>query len=140
MCPDLIDELRTEDWDHNVQEDFRTELFRDANYLLSRQPLDASKHQLIAALECPPAGLVIPNGFTVCGFDIMDSYFDNSTLTNCGPLPEAFTPTEVNNLGLIDDRDRAFAIRDSMRTLQPDDPHLGDCEVWLLARRLPNVG
>ncbi len=140
MCPDLIDELRTEDWEHNVQKDCRTELFRDANYLLSRQPLDASKHQLIAALECPPPDFVIPNGFTICGFDIMDSYFGNSTLTNCGPIMDAFKPSEVNNFGLLDDRDRAFVIRDTMRALQPEDPHLGDCEVWLLARQIPNVG
>ena len=140
MCPDLIEDLRTEDWKYNVQEDFRTELFRDADYLLSRQPLDASKHQLIAALECPPARFAVPSGFTMCGHDIMDSYFGNSTLTNCGPIPEAFKPADVNDFGLIDDRDKAFAIRDTMRTLQPDDAHLGACEVWLLARRLPAVG
>lgn len=140
MCPDLIDELNTEDWEHNVHEDFRTELFRDAEYLLARQPLDGSKHQLIAALECPSTEFAIPSGFKICGFDIMDSYFGNSTLTNCGQIPEAFKPTEVNKFGLIDDRDRAFTIRDTMRKLQPDDPHLGDCEVWLLARFIPNVG
>ena len=140
MCPDLVDELRIEDWEYNVQEDFRTELFRDSSYLLSRQRLDASKHQLIAVLECPPAKFVVPNGFTICGYDIMDSYFGNSTLTNCGPIPEAFKPTDVNDFGLIDDRDNAFAIRDKMRALQPDDDHLGACEVWLLARRLQNVG
>lgn len=140
MCPDVVDELRTEDWEHNVQEDFRTELFRDADYLISRQPLDALKHQVLAVLECPPSQFVVPNAFTICGYDIMDSYFGNSTLTNCGPIPEAFKPTDVNNFGLIDDRDKAFAIRDRMRALQPEDAHLGACEVWLLARRLPNVG
>lgn len=140
MCPDLVDELRTADWDHNVQEDFRTSLFRNADYLLTRQPLDAQKHQLIAGFESPPAQLDAPIGFAICGHDIMDSYFGNSTLTNCGPIPEVFQPTEVNSFGLIDDRDRAFAIRDTMRALQPDDPHLGNCEVWLLARRIPDVG
>jgi len=140
MCPDVVDELRTEDWDYNVQEDFRTELFYDADYLLARQPLDASKHQLIAVLECPPAHCDVPHGFTICGHDIMDSYFGNSTLTNCGPIPQAFKPTDVNDFGLIDDRDQAIAIRDKMKVLQPDDDHLGACEVWLLARRFPNVG
>jgi hypothetical protein len=138
MCPNAIDELRPEDWEHNVHEDFRTELFRDAYYLLNRQPLDPSIHQLIAALECPAPSIELPDGFVRCGHDIMDSYFGNSTLTNCGPIPEAFNPSEVNEFGLIDDRQRAFAIRDTMRHLQPDDPHLGACEVWLLARRLPN--
>lgn len=140
MCPDLINELRAEDWDYNVQEDFRTKLFRDASYLLSRQKLDPSMHQLIAAMECPPAQFVVPSGFAICGHDIMDWYFGNSTLTNCGPIPEAFQPADVNNLGLIDDRDKAFAARDKMRALQPDDPHLGDCQVWLVARVLPNGG
>ncbi|GAB5407127.1 MAG: hypothetical protein Aurels2KO_53580 [Aureliella sp.] len=140
MCPDLVAEMRAEDWKHNVQEDFRTGLFRDADYLLRRQPLDASKHQLIAALESPPKHAPVPNGFAVCGHDIVDSYFGNSTLTNCGPIPEAFEPNEINELGLIDDRDRAFAIRDTLRKLQPEDPHLGACEVWSLARRLPDGG
>lgn len=139
MCPSLIDDLRPEDWEYNVQEDFHIELFRDADYLLSRQTLDGSKHQLIAILECPPAQFVVPDDFKICGYDIMDSYFGTSTLTNCGPIPEAFKPKDVNDFGLIDNRDLAFAIRNKMRTLQPDDAHLGACEVWLLARRLPNV-
>lgn len=139
MCPDLIDELRADDWEHNVHEDFRTQLFRHANYLLSRQELDPSKHQLMAVLESPPEEFAIPSGFAICGHDIMDSDFRHSTLTNCGPIPEAFLPADVNEFGLIDDRDQAFAIRDKMRSLQPDDPHLGECEVWLLARfQLPN--
>lgn len=139
MCPDLVNELRTEDWEFNVQEDFRTELFRSADYLLSRQPLDRSKHQLLAVLECPPSQLAVPNGFTICGYDIMDSFFGNSTLTNCGPIPEAFLPADVNEFGLIDDRHKAIAIRDKMKSLGPDDDHLGDCQVWLIARQLPDV-
>ena len=139
MCPDLIDELRAEDWDHNVQRDYRTRFFRSADYLRSRMPFDTAKHQLIAALEDPPAQSVAPSGFKVCGYDIMDAYVGNSILTNCGPIPEAFAPSDVNDWGLIDDRDQAYAIRDVMRTLQPDDAHLGDCEVWRLARYLPNA-
>jgi hypothetical protein len=138
MCPDIITELTAEDWDHNVHDDCRINLFRDAEYSLTRQPLDASRHQLIAALENPNAIDPVPTGFVLCGHDIMDSYFGNSTLTNRGPITEAFSPSDVNQYGLIDDRDQAFSIRDTMRKLQPDDPHLGACEVWLLARRLPD--
>lgn len=138
ICPDLIDELRAEDWKHNVPEDFRTRLFRDVQYLLNRQLLNQSQHQLLAALENPDAEATLPDGFTRCGHDIMDSCLGNSTLTNSGPIPKAFSPSEVNDFGLIDDRDRAFAIRDAMRSLEPDDPHLEHCEVWLLARRLPD--
>lgn len=140
ICRDLIDELQDDDWEHNVHEDFRIQLFRDSAYLMSRQPLNGSKHQLIAAMECPPIDFTIPNGFVICGFDIMDSSFGNSALTNCGRILEAFQPDEVNNFGLIDDRERAFAIRDTMRGLNPNDPHLGECEVWLIARRIPSDG
>lgn len=137
LCADLVDELSAEDWQHNVHDDHRTGLFRDANYLLARQTLDASYQQLIAAVECPSVEVSLPGGFSICGHDIMDASLDNSTLTNCGPIPEAFKAAEVNQVGLIDDRERAFAIRDAMRELQPEAPHMGACEVWLIARWSP---
>lgn len=68
----------------------------------------------------------------------MDSYFSNSTLTNCGPIPEAFTPRDVNRYGLISNLPIALKIRDAMRILQPGDAHLGECDVWLVGRQIPN--
>tara|TARA_A100001391_G_scaffold200404_2_gene184924 strand:- start:121 stop:471 length:351 start_codon:yes stop_codon:yes gene_type:complete len=47
----------------------------------------------------------------------MDSYFGNSTLTNCGPLAEAFTPADVNRFGLLPGLDVALSVRDTMRRL-----------------------
>lgn len=138
MCPDVITDLCDDDWQHNVHEDFRTGLFRDADYLLGRQPLDPSMHQLIAAYEHPDGSESTPAGFSSCGYDIMDSYFGNSTLTNCGPIPDAFTPRDVNRYGLISELPAALKIRDTMRKLQPDDPHLGECDVWLVAQRIPD--
>jgi hypothetical protein len=138
MCPDVITDLRDEDWNHNVHEDFRTDLFWDPDYLMKRQPLDAKRHQLLAVLELPNGTEDPPSGFTDCGFDIMDSYFGNSTLTNCGPIPDAFDPSDVNRSGLLPNVETAYVVRDAMRRLQPDDPHLGDCEVWRVARRLPD--
>src|SRR5262249_47315512 len=96
-----------------------------------------SRHQLLAVRELPHGIESIPEGYTRCGFDIMDSYFGNSTLTNCGPIPEAFDPKIVNELGLLSDLDVAMEVRNKMRKLEPGDPHLGDCEVWLIARLLP---
>lgn len=62
MCPDVITDLRDEDWQYNLHEDFRTELFRDADYLLGRQPLDRSRHHLVAAFEDPEANSDPPPG------------------------------------------------------------------------------
>lgn len=138
MCRNLIVELCDEDWKHNIHEGFRTDWFHSADYLLNRQPLDRSRHQVIAAAEAPVGELDCPPGFERCGYDIMDDCLGKSTLTNCGPIPEAFSPSMVNQLGLLDDGDVAFEVRDKMRTLEPDDGHLGKCEVWLVARRLPD--
>jgi len=140
MCPDIITDYCDEDWEHNIQEDYRTGLFRNADYLQRRQVLDPMLHQLIAAYEHPTGSETVPNGFTRCGYDIMDSYFGNSTLTNCGKIPDAFSPDDVNRFGLISDLNDALNIRNTLRKLQPDDPHLGECDVWLLGQQLPNGG
>ena len=140
LCCNTVEEVLDEDWDHNVHEDFRLDLFRDAEYPLQRHEIEPGRYQLLAICEQPAKDTDVPDGFTVCGHDIMDSYVGNSTLTNCGRIPEAFTPGDVNRYGLIDHQDTAYAIRDKLRTLQPEDPHLGNCEVWLLARTLPDGG
>ncbi|MHB8974945.1 MAG: hypothetical protein ACYC3X_31620 [Pirellulaceae bacterium] len=136
MCPAIITDLVDEDWNHNVHEDCRITFFRDSEYLLNRQPLDPVRHQLLAIVERPDGTESVPVGFTPCGFDIMDSYFGNSTLTNCGPIPEVFAPSTVNTFGLLSDLATAMEVRDKMRRQRPVDPHLRDCEVWQIARRL----
>jgi hypothetical protein len=135
-CLAIIIDLVDEDWNHNVHEDGRITFFRDAEYLLNRQPLDPLRHQLLAIVECPDGTECVPVGFTPCGFDIMDSYFGNSTLTNCGRIPEAFAPSAVNTFGLLSDLETAIEVRDKMRRQRPVDPHLRDCGVWQIARRL----
>lgn len=135
MCPNMLSELRKEDWEHNVHEDWRTELFYDADYLIARDGFDENTQQVLGII-CQPRQAEPPAPkFETCGFDIMDSYFGNSTLTNCGRIPEAFSPSIVNQYGLIADVDLAYSIRDKMRRLQPDDPHLSKCEVWQICRR-----
>tara|TARA_R110002073_G_scaffold7747_15_gene43735 strand:- start:4775 stop:5074 length:300 start_codon:yes stop_codon:yes gene_type:complete len=34
----------------------------------------------------------------------------------------------------------ALRIRDAMRKLEPGDPHVGECDVWLAAQRIPDGG
>ena len=137
MCPNLVTELIDEDWDHNVNEDFRITLFRDPGYLRRRMPFDPDRHQILALKEHPAESEVLPEGAMWCGFDLLDSYCNISTLTNCGPAPEVFQPSEVNRWGLIDDWQRAYRIRDDMRRMSPEDAHFRQCDVWLVARVAP---
>jgi len=137
LCPDLITDLMTEDWNHNVDQAFRTTLFRDADYLWTRQPFDPSRDQFLAIMEHPQGNEIPPAKFIQIGFDIMDSSFHHSTLTNCGPMPELFDPSNVNEYGLLPSIDLANEIRDRMRRNNPDDHHLGQCEVWSICRARP---
>ncbi len=135
MCPSIISELRDEDWNHNVHEDWKTELFYNSEYLITRDGFDSKTQQVLGIIQRPErSASTLPN-LENCGFDIMDSYFGNSTLTNCGQVPEAFSPSAVNQYGLLENLDEAYRIRDRMRQLQPDDPHLGNCDVWQISRR-----
>src|SRR5688572_5062201 len=51
------------------------------------------------------------DGYEFAGYDLLDQYFGISPLTNCGPLVEAFLPSDLNDKGLIDDFDRAYDIK-----------------------------
>ena len=36
LCPDFVQELTDEDWQHNVHEDFKAFCFRDLDYLVAK--------------------------------------------------------------------------------------------------------
>ena len=137
LCPDLITEIKNDDWAHNIHQDFRLTYFRDLDYLLKRTSSCQCEYQILALLENPTESAPHPSGFIAAGFDIVDDCSGNSALTNCGPMPEIFSPADVNCYGLVAQLDYARVICAKMRSAFPDDPHLGDCGIWQVARRLP---
>ena len=136
LCPNLIGPLRADDWLHNLPEFFYITLIHNGNYLVTRQPIDPPQSQVLAILEYPDGSETVPTGYTVCGFDIVDEWNDISALTNCGPIPEAFTPSMVNQWGLLPDLATALKVRDKLQQLAPDEPHFHNREIWRIARAL----
>ncbi|TWT88206.1 hypothetical protein Mal64_16850 [Pseudobythopirellula maris] len=134
LCPNLIKEYTSQDWDHNVQEDYRTDFFLDPQYLRERVDYDPLLHNILAITVRPTCDPPVPDGFVHCGYDILDSFESLSVLTNCGSFPEIFPDSEINTLGLLDSRDRANAIANRIRTEYPEESHCMDCRVWYLAR------
>ena len=134
LCPNLVDEIIDDDWDHNVQADYRIDWFVDLEYLMQRVSFDPRFHNLLALREQPADVATVPVGFEQCGFDILDSYDSISVLTNCGQFPSVFKPSEVNRYGLLDDLARAHAVADNLRMQNPHEPHCKDCRVWQIAR------
>ena len=137
LCPDLIENITDEDWAHNVQADYRLTWFTDLTYLRQRIDWRIGQDQLLAILEQPTRVYEVPFNFEFCGFDILDDNDGNSVLTNCGQFPEqdaGFTPSDVNQFGLLSDLEHANTVAAKLRSLFPDEPHCRNCRVWQIAR------
>jgi hypothetical protein len=131
----MVGEIREEDWAYNVHENFKTSFFHEPDYLFGRDGFDKTSQHVLGIIQAPQRAEPAAHNFKLCGFDIMDSRVGNSTLTNCGRIPEAFSPTDVNQYGLVPNIEDAYAIRDRMRAHRPDDDHLGKCEVWQISKQ-----
>lgn len=134
LCCDRITDLTPADWSHNVQADGRVTWFTDLSYLRDRGPLRPESDQIIAAVEQPPDYLTPPQGFTHCGFDILEGIGSISVLTNCGQFPGIFAPADVNRWGLIEKFGEAWAIAQQIRAQFPHEAHCQSCTVWQVAR------
>ena len=134
LCAELVDELIDADWSHNVQADSRITWFHDVGYLRRRCRWRIGRHQIIAMIENPMIDNPAPNGFTACGFDILDCHESISVLTNCGRFPGILDPGFVNKWGLVPRLATAHSIAERIRREFPDEPHCSNCCVWQVAR------
>ena len=136
LCPDLIDNLTNEDWSHNVQSDYRITWFTNLSYLRQRI-LWRMGYQLLAIRVNPTCVHNLSPVFEFCGFDILDNQDSNSLLTNCGQFTArdaGFTPSDVNQFGLLSDLAHANAVAEKLRSSFPDEPHCCNCRVWQISR------
>jgi hypothetical protein len=62
-------------------------------------------------------------GYEFVGYELLDQHFSSSHLTNCGPLVEAFLPSDLNDKGLIDDFDKAYDIKQRLLEMYPEIHH-----------------
>ncbi len=134
LCPSCVDQLKDEDWEFNIHADNRLHFFRDYEYLKRRIAYDASLHNLLAIFERPARAPEPIEGFTFCGYDILDSDDSISVLTNCGAFPSIYTADDLNPYGLITELDRVTKIAEAIRDTNADDHHCYDCRVWGIAR------
>jgi hypothetical protein len=134
LCPNVFRELTAEDWKHNVQEDFRTQLFHDLDHVLARVASRAV--DVLGLIEEPSTADVASfrdSRFVFCGFDLVDEQGGISALTNCGGFDKAFLPGELSDCGLLVNHARAIAVRELLGTAYPDEPH-ARCRVWAIWR------
>jgi hypothetical protein len=132
LCPEIIQELTPEDWEHNVHQDHRLFYFRDLDYLLGRLAGVAQPFNLLAVIWEPPAPchdyLADPR-FQFTGYDLVEEATGISALTNCGGFPLAFPNQDLSPLGLLPDYDLAKAVQARLRQHYPNEHH-AQCDLW----------
>ena len=101
-----------------------TGFFQTLDYVLGNTN-NKSRYNLLAVVIEPVSDCAsIPlDDFDFLGYDLLDQYFDTSALSNCGGFDETFLPQDLNNFGLIDDYEKAFAIKASLKENNPHEEH-----------------
>lgn len=132
LCPDVLRDLREEDWEHNIHQDLYTFFFRDLPYLRARVG-DQAAHVLAVAHEPAddPRWAFTDAQFVFLGYDLIEEATGISALTNCGGFDQAFTPTDLSDVGLLRDFAAARAVQARLRHAYPDEPH-ADCDLWAI--------
>jgi hypothetical protein len=140
LCPCVVKTLEDEDWNHNVQEDYVTDFFRDLSYLRLRV-VGIERVSFLAAVRNPEVecrdAFHAPH-FVFKGYDLVEGGTGMSALTNCGGFPLAFSNSELSSAGLVTDLKRALEIQAALVENYPDEHH-ADCDVWALWREEPGT-
>ncbi len=133
LCPPVIERDNDNDWDHLVKEDYMIDFYTNLDYL-KKKLNDKEGYSLLAVVREPDHSDRQPrlHGFELLGFELVDREMSISALTNCGGFDETFMPNELNQYGLIDNRDKAFDVRTRLIQNNPVERH-ADCwvfEIW----------
>ncbi len=140
LCPSILRELTAEDWEHNVQEDFKIHLFLDLDHVLKRVAGDEQVN-VLAVMENPTTMHVAFDDprFVFRGFDLLDVHGDISALVNCGGFDKAFSNAELSEFGLITSHRRASEIHQALREQYPEEHH-ALCDVWAIWQMVAQGG
>ncbi len=121
------------DWNYIITDgEMVTLFFNSIDYVLEKVK-DLKYFNLLAVIKEPEkekAKLEID--FEFVGYDLIEKEGDISALTNCGGFDETFSPTDLNEFGLISDYNKAKRVQTELPINNPAEHH-ADCylyEVW----------
>jgi hypothetical protein len=120
-----IESYSAEDWEQAVIHDqCVTGLFKTLEPVLSKVRL-VEKFNLLA-VEIEPAEACNnkePEGFEFAGYDLMDKWFDISSLTNCSGFEQSYSSADINAYGLLKDWEQAYRIKEKLLETNSGHPH-----------------
>jgi len=123
---DLFNPESEDDWKNCVQEDFKISLITNLEY--ARKIQKQYEEAEIVGIDFPmDSHYQVKTG--LLGFDVIDSHWGVSMLTNWGTDEEGIFSDLILENGLLGDLTHAFRIRDTLRKRFPEDRHARECHV-----------
>jgi hypothetical protein len=129
MRPDVFEPSSVEDWDNCVNEDYKFNFITNIGYAKKIQKKYPNSEIIAVDIELETER-DIKEGFL--GYDIIDSYYDISFLTNWGVEDLEFINSKLQKNGLISDWKTAIKLRDELRFKYSEDIHADECSVWAI--------
>lgn len=122
-----------DDWKYIVN-DGKTSIlfFNSIDYVLEK--IEGLKHfNFLAVIKEPKKEKVNLNAdFEFVGYDLIEKEGNISALTNCGGFDETFSPTDLNQYGLVSNFEKVKIIQTELPKNNPESHH-ADCylyEIW----------
>ncbi|MBC7959848.1 MAG: hypothetical protein H7X94_08275 [Vallitaleaceae bacterium] len=107
-----------------------TDLFNSASYVLECVG-SVERFNFLAVTKNPASDCseMLVEGFIFLGYELLDKYYGNSALTNCGGFDETFLPAELNAYGLLTNFERAMEVHEKLFVNTPSEVH-ADCNLF----------
>jgi len=137
LCPTVLPDIKTEYWNHIVNEDFMLHFFTDLDYLRI-ETASILRKNLLCVFRNPfthPSAAQVPEGFEFIGYDLVDKDTGMSALTNCGGFQKAFSNGELSEKGLLRTHERARTVQGTLVREYPNEHH-ANCHLWAIFRSL----
>jgi hypothetical protein len=135
LCPSVLPEIRDEYWPHIVNEHYMLNFFHNFDFF-SREIANVTRDKnVLCVFRNPPDPPKAPPvaDFEFLGYDLVDVDGDVSALSNCGGFPDVFANSELSEVGLLPNFQRAVEVQARLRSLHPEEPH-ADCHLWAIFR------
>ena len=122
VVPDYDD---GDDWNFiHVDGGWQTSFYKSVDYVLKKMKRQ-HRFNLLTVVLRPDREYnnIDVEGYEFVGYDLFDKEFGNSPLTNSGGFDETFSPSDLNDKGLIDDFVKADDIKKRLLENNPGDHH-----------------
>ncbi|WP_145944189.1 hypothetical protein [Fuerstiella marisgermanici] len=137
LCPTIVETLTDEDWQYNVQEDHKTHLFHNLDYLLRR--IAGNKQVNVLAVMHEPfatdlSSFVDPR-FVFRGFDLIEMDGSISAISNCGGFDKAFSTADLSEYGLLTEHTKTKSVQELLVSEYPEERH-AECDMWAIWQKV----